>query len=66
MKKIGMSVIGLALFVAGYHQIRRQAAYVSNQPVAVEPSYATTSTASGTVPTVGMRQTLAFRLIKSS
>lgn len=55
-----MNVIGIALFVAGYQQTRRQADYITTQAVPVKAIYTTKSVS---LP-AKIKHTFAFRLAK--
>ncbi|WP_461052416.1 hypothetical protein [Spirosoma arcticum] len=63
MKKVGMLIIGIALFVAGYQHIRRQKEYITAQSArGSTTTYAETPPPTSASP----KRSLAFRLIKPS
>ncbi len=63
MKKIVMSVIGIALFVAGYRHTRRQVEYTTAQSAFTNR---TTYVEAGAPPSANLRSSVAFRLIRPS
>ncbi|GAB2599447.1 hypothetical protein [Spirosoma areae] len=61
MKKYIPTVVGIALFIAGYNYIRLQAHYVAANPPVANSAYAITPMAMPIKPS----PTFAFRLDKS-
>ena len=63
MKKLVMSIIGIALFVAGYQHTRRQVEYTTAQSALTNKM---TYVEASVPPAATLRNSVAFRLIKPS
>ncbi|QJW92083.1 hypothetical protein HNV11_23255 [Spirosoma taeanense] len=58
MRKVVMLVIGVTLFITGYHQTRRQTEYVTAKSAITTPTYTTPTTVSAE-----MKKSPAFRFV---